>query len=173
MNNAVLVLTARGPERLLIEGGSQAWRLNEDRARESEFLVCVQNRHNGEWGGATMPHGTAFLIGRITEIVPSPERPKRWLIKVGEYARIDVPNVWQAWQYPVRYMSLEELEIDPTKLTWETMPDVAETSKPDSSKEAAPMNGAGVKALTMAEAKQGLALTFNVPPEAVEITIRG
>jgi hypothetical protein len=70
-------------------------------------------------------------------------------------------------------MSLEELEIDPTKLTWETMPDVAETSKPDSSKEAAPMNGAGVKALTMAEAKKGLALTFNVPPEAVEITIRG
>lgn len=27
--------------------------------------------------------------------------------------------------------------------------------------------------LTMAEAKKGFALTFNVPPEAIEITIRG
>jgi hypothetical protein len=32
---------------------------------------------------------------------------------------------------------------------------------------------ATVGALTMAEAKKGLALTFNVPPEAIEITIRG
>jgi len=35
------------------------------------------------------------------------------------------------------------------------------------------LNGAGGKALTMAEAKKGLALAFNVPPEAIEITIRG
>jgi hypothetical protein len=121
MTNAVVVLTARGPDKILAEGGSQNWRLNEDRARKSEYLVCVQNRHNGNWGSATEPHGTAFLIGRITEIVPSPEEPQRWLIKIGQYAKINVPNVWQSWRFPVRYMSLEELGIDPEKLEFETL----------------------------------------------------
>jgi len=175
MANAIVVLTVEGPAAILSQGGSRAWRLNEGRASESEFLVCVQNGHKGEWGSGwgspTEPHGTAFLIGRITEIVPSSENPKRSLIKIGEYARISVPEVWQAWRYPVRYMPLEELEIDPAKLTWETMPDVAETPEPE--EETAPVHRAGGNALTMAEAKKGLALTFNVPPEAIEITIRG
>ena len=177
MSNAIVVFTVEGPARILSQGGSRAWRLNESRAKAIEFLVCVQNGNKGEWGSAwgspTEPHNTAFLICRITEIVPFPEEPKRRLIKIGEYARIDIPGVWQAWQYPVRYMSLEELEIDPAKLTWKTIPDVAETPKRDTGGEAAPTNGAGGKAITMAEAKQGLALTFNVPPEAIEITIRG
>jgi hypothetical protein len=118
MQKAIVVFTARGPEKILAEEGSQAWRLRADRARQSDYLVCTQNRHNGGWGNATEPHGTAFLIGRISEIVPSPERPDRWLIKISEYARISIPNVWQ-WQYPVRYTSLEELQIDPKKLAFE------------------------------------------------------
>jgi hypothetical protein len=125
MTNAIVVYTSRGPERILSEGGSQAWRLSKDRAEQSEFLVCAQNRHGGEWGNATEPHSTAFLIGRISEIVPSPERPDRWLIKIGEYARISIPNAWQAWRYPVRYTSLEELKIDLTTLTFEPMQEPA------------------------------------------------
>lgn len=175
MANAIVVLTVEGAAAILSAGGSQAWRLNVGRATESEFLVCIQNGNKGEWGSTwgspTEPHNTAFLIGRITEIVPSPKDAERWLIKIGEYARISVPGVWQAWRYPVRYLSLEELGIDPAKLTWETMPDVAETPEPE--EETAPVHRAGGNALTMAEAKKGLALTFNVPPEAIEITIRG
>ena len=125
MTNAVVVLTREGPETILSDGGSQAWRLDKNRAGESEFLVCVQNRHNGDWGNATEPHGTAFLIGHITEVVPSPKRLKRWLIKIEDYARINVPNVWQAWRFPVRYMSLEELQTDPTTLEFKPMPEPA------------------------------------------------
>jgi hypothetical protein len=33
--------------------------------------------------------------------------------------------------------------------------------------------GKAIRAITIAEAKQGLAKTFGVSPEAVEITIRG
>jgi hypothetical protein len=36
-----------------------------------------------------------------------------------------------------------------------------------------PVHEAEVKALTITQAKNGLALTFNVPPEVIEITIRG
>jgi hypothetical protein len=175
MSNAIVVLTVEGTAAILSAGGSQAWRLNVGHARKSEFLVCVQNGHKGQWGktwgSPTEPHNTAFLIGRITEIVPSRIDLGRWLIKIGEYARISVPGVWQAWRYPVRYLSLEELEIDPAELTWEAMPDVAETPEPE--EEIAPVHSAEIKALTIPEAKKGLALTFNVPPEAIEITIRG
>lgn len=48
----LVVLTARGPARILAESGSQAWRLNPGNAGRLEFCVCVQNRHNGHWGGA-------------------------------------------------------------------------------------------------------------------------
>ena len=52
------------------------------------------------------------------------------------------------------------------------MPEVSEPSRVDD-EEAPPITKPGIKALTIAEAKKGLSLTFSVPPEAVEITIRG
>jgi hypothetical protein len=161
MTNAVVVLTARGPEKILAEGGSQNWRLDKDRARESPYLVCVQNRHNGDWGGATEPHGTAFLIGRITEIVPSPEKPNRWLIKIGQYARIDVPNVWGPWRFPVRYMSLEELRIDPATLEFESLKE-----RPIEEAASAPRLGDVIEV-----AKQQIAACAGVPSTAVRISV--
>lgn len=165
--SAVVVLTARGPKRLLDEGGSQAWRLNRYRAEEAEFLVCVQNQHNGAWGGATEPHGTAFLVGHISEIVPSPERPDRWLIKIKDYARVKTKTVWQGWHYPVRYMTLDELGVDPSSLHFEEMPDTE--------------NGAGLGATeqssgaklgdVIAAAKQKIAQAAGVAPEAIHIRV--
>ncbi len=160
-HSAVVVLTARGPEKILTEGGSQAWRLNRDRAEEAEFLLCVQNRHNGDWGRATEPHGTAYLVGRISEVVPSPERPERWLIKIKDYARVKTGPVWDGWRYPVRYMTLDELGIDPSALNFEEMP------------EAATKGGESEAKLgdVIATAKQKIARAAGVAPEAVHITV--
>jgi hypothetical protein len=160
MTDAVVVLTARGQETILSEGGSQAWRLNEHRTRGIEFLVCVQNRHNGDWGGATEPHSTAFLIGRISEIAKSPERPDRWIIKISEYAPINIPNVWQAWRYPIRYMSLEELQIDPTTLELQPLREQAV--------EEAPVQKLGD---VIAAARQQIAAAAGVPDSAVRISV--
>jgi hypothetical protein len=52
------------------------------------------------------------------------------------------------------------------------MPELENTSEP-AGQVASLKKASGVEPLTMAEAKKGLALTFNVPPEAVEIAIRG
>jgi hypothetical protein len=62
---------------------------------------------------------------------------------------------------------LEELGIEPSTLKWEPMPAASELPELKS------QMSSGVGALTLAEAKRGLALTFGVPAEAVEITIRG
>jgi hypothetical protein len=69
----------------------------------------------------------------------------------------------------VKYAELRELGIDPSQLEWERMPEPNETSSPTTEVKALAVDAP----LTMAEAKKGLALTFGVAPEAIEITIRG
>jgi hypothetical protein len=115
-HTAIVTFTARPVEWILRDGGSGDWRLDPERARHAEFLVCTQNRHNAEFGAPTAPHGHAFLIGRIAGVGPSRERPDRWVIKISEYME---PNIGRKiWgysghaRYPIRYTTLEELGID-------------------------------------------------------------
>jgi hypothetical protein len=119
MHATIVTFTARPLEWILGDQGSRDWRLDADRARRCEFLVCTQNRHNADFGAPTAPHGAAFLIGRISDVVVSPERHDRWLIKISEYVECNVPNIWGKsghLRYPVWYTTLEELGIDLTTL---------------------------------------------------------
>lgn len=167
----ISVLTARGPDRVLAEGGSQAWRLNPENAGKYRYCVCVQNQRNGQWGGADQPHHHAFMVGKIDSIVASPEgRPGRYLVVFSEYATIDYPDAWPGLRNPVRYATLEEFGISsPDDLDWRPMPvDLVDASmeKPGDEEEE------GFGPLTTAEAKAGLALGYGVPESAIEIIIR-
>jgi hypothetical protein len=84
---------------------------------------------------------------------------------------VNIPNTWKGDRNPVKYATLEELGIDPSKLKWEAMPEVSD--KTEERLEVVNGKSNSVRALTMSDAKKGLALTFGVAPEAVEITIRG
>lgn len=171
--DALVVFTARSPERIIREGGSQAWVLNAARAKNCQWLVCTQNRHNPdhEFADPTEPHGAGFLVGKVAGIRPThePDAEDRWLIAVSEFARISMPGLWDHGRNPVRYTSLAALGIDPKKLEWERMPET-EAVAPISPRSSSPATTAG---LTIAEAKKALAATFGVAPEAIEITIRG
>ena len=177
-----VVFTARSTERILTEGGTSAWRLDRNHARRCKFAVCTRNAHNntwdqGDWPQGKEPHQAAFLVGKILDVVPSLAPPEnnesskdRFLIQFSEFARVDIPNAWKGYRNPVKYTSLEELGIDPSTLKWEPMPEPTNLSPPAVE---ALTHRVAIGALTIAEAKKGLALTFNVPPEAIEITIRG
>jgi hypothetical protein len=161
--NAVCVLTARGIERILAEGGSQAWVLDAKRARGCEYVVCVQNRgFEDDWGKVSAPHHTAFLVGRLKDVVRSSEDDceNRWLLTFSEYAEINVANAWPGNRNPVLYTSLKALGITVDDLNFHPMPE----------QELAIKNK--VKPLTIAEAKAGLAQTFGVDSSAIDITIR-
>jgi len=80
--------------------------------------------------------------------------------------RVNISEIWKGDRNPVKYATLEDLGIDPSTLKWETMPEQSEK------KNTLPTTPSSL-GLTLAEAKKGLALTFGVPPDAVEITIRG
>jgi hypothetical protein len=170
--DTVVVFTARSPERIVHEGGSQAWVLNPARAKLCKWLVCTQNRHNPdhEFSDATEPHGSAFMVAKISGLTQrTDDTPDgRWKIAISEYARANLPDVWDHGRNPIRYTSLEELGIDPDKLEFYPMP----TSSPVAPRfsQNPPNMASGI---TIEDAKRGLALTFGVKPEAVEITIRG
>src|SRR5439155_1362910 len=68
--DTIVVFTARSPERIIREGGSQAWVLNPARAKLCKWLVCTQNRHNPDhnFSDATKPHGAVFFaVSRSAE----------------------------------------------------------------------------------------------------------
>jgi hypothetical protein len=113
----VVVFTARPLEEILQHGGSRDWRLDPERARRAEYLVCTHNRHNPAFRAPTAPHRAATLVGHIAEVVPSPEAPDRWLIRINEYIALTpaIPNIWGKsghLRYPVWYTTLEELGIE-------------------------------------------------------------
>lgn len=179
MSDAIALFTAKSVERIIREGGTASWRLDRNNARRCTYAVCVRNAH-ADWGDGKEQHHNAFLIGKVADVVstaPTPENnesPKdRFLIRFSEFARIDIPDAWpKGYRNPVRYLTLEGLGIDPAKLKWETMPKSTEAPSAEDDEAAAPAARSG-EALTIAQAKHGLALTFGIPVGAVEITIRG
>ena len=166
MDDAIVLFTKQSIERILREGGSGRWRLVPSHARQRKFVVLTRNAKHPKVEGPE-PHRSAFLVGKIEDILPSAEKPGRYWIKFREYARVSFSEVWNKGdRNPVRYSKLEDLSIDPSKLKWEPMP---KSTNPDLTPKSAQL----AKALTIAEAKEGLSMTFGVPAEAIEITIRG
>jgi hypothetical protein len=114
-HTAVVTFTAENLQTILSQGGSQAWHLNVDRARRSEYLICTQNRRHKEFREPGAAHRAAFLLGRIADVVQSPKRPDRWFIVISEFVELEISEVWDQ-RYPIRYTTLEDLGIDPSNL---------------------------------------------------------
>ena len=145
---------------------------DRNHARHCPFAICTRNA-NADWVEGPEAHHSAFLVGKIRDVVPclptaeNKEAPEnRYLIQFSKFARVNIPEIWKGDRNPVKYATLEDLGIDPSTLKWETMPEQSEK------KNTLPKTPSGL-GLTLAEAKKGLALTFGVPPDAIEITIRG
>ncbi|MFE3257054.1 hypothetical protein [Nocardia sp. NPDC059229] len=132
------------------------------------FLMPTHNPDH-EFSDATEPHGCGFLVGHIARLGPAIDEPKRWMIEIDKFARINIPGLWGGWRNPVRYTTLEDLGIDVDTLTFEEMPEREQAS---TARAAAGRNAVAEAGLTIAQAKAGLAATYGVGPEAIEIVIR-
>jgi len=177
---AIAVLTNRGLDRLLDEGGSKNWVLDPRRASRVPYVICVQNHTPDEWGEPDAPQGTAFLIGKVSGVsfTQVENDQKRYIIEFNEYAEINIPDFWQGWRNPVRYIDLEQYGIDPTKLSFKSRKRIENAQKvehseepPDAAPSAVPVKD--VQGLNMTKAKEALSIFYGVPVSAIEITIRG
>ena len=164
--DTVAVFTGKSLDSILGEGGSQSWKLDAGRARKCQYVVCTQNAHNVEaYADGTEDHGSAFLVGRISRIVPATAGdPARWKIQFSEFARISVPNVWTGDRNPVRYTTLDDLGMDLADSNFEKFDDQSTSTQAPTTEFAA---------LTIRQAKAGLAKTYDVDVDAIEIVIRG
>lgn len=137
---ALVVFTYRSIATILDERGSQAWSLNAGNARRCTYIVCTRNRYFAgagpdEQAAAQEEHRAAFLVGRITIVEPSPERPDRHIVRFNEYAILDPqPVLWPGARNPVWYVDdiRKSLGIDPDALHWLAMPDEAEADETES-----------------------------------------
>lgn len=173
----VVVFTNRGLDRLLEEGGSQAWKLDPDRVRKLSYVVCVQNRNDGDWGQPTHDQGEGFLIGRISGVDVNSEgrNENRYVIQFDEYAEISLPNFWDrlgGLRNPVRYLEDLERYVDVNALEWKRVQPQIEGELPvTTTRPVSPSSEP--RALDIAEAKKALAAFYRVPVSAIEIVIRG
>lgn len=161
----VKVLTSKSLQLIVKEGGTGRWKANAERIARCRYVVVVRNhsldRHSTEpWVARDdIPHGTAFLVGRGLSTFPDPESDRLY-IAFEEYASISVPDQWDGLKNPVTYLSGRDLPFDPDRLGWQPFP--RERAVPETA----------VRALTISEAKQGIAKTLGIDADAIEITIR-
>ncbi|WP_313475318.1 hypothetical protein [Stutzerimonas kunmingensis] len=193
----VIVFTCRGKDRMIREGGSQAWRIDASRASKCKYVVCVQNR-NETWGQPSAPHKQAFLIAEISAIAPS-EHTGRHIIQFKQFADIAVPDCWDGNRNPVAYGCLADFGINTlddlidlpfvrlgAKLNLGEKFDSVEGEADiagddydaaallDESKQGGSDDDVGLlPGLSFEEARQGLALRYGVAPKQIEISIRG
>lgn len=135
----LVVFTYRSIATILAERGSQAWSLNAENARRCTYIVCTRNRYFAgaapdEQAAAQEEHGAAFMVGRITIVEPSPERPDRHIVRFNEYAILDPqPVLWPGARNPVWYVDdITSLGIEPDALHWLAIPDEAEADETES-----------------------------------------
>ena len=75
-------------------------------------------------------HKSAFLIGRVSNVIPSlniPRDENRFMIEFSEYALITLDNFWQGGRNPVVYLDtfnlLEGDYLDFSILNWQKVPE--------------------------------------------------
>lgn len=165
--DTLMVFSGKSLKSLKKAGGCGDWKLDKNRALRKSYVVAVRN-HHAPWSELDVPHGVAWFVGTVEDVVEAPGG--RWLVKVKKYALIDIPHSWGS-RNPVAYTRLDELGINPEELDWQDLSGADEQSTDVGSKPVAPSVG-GVQPLTFDQAKQGLAAAMGIRPEQIEITIR-
>ena len=154
MSDIVTVLTFKSVEEVLEVGGTQSWALDRKRAASCDYVVLCRNSKTRHSNGPE-EHGTAFMVGKVKDVVPSTDIDGRWLILMSEYALIDVLDQWEG-RNPVSYW--KDSDYDENDINFKTL--VFQ-----------PLEGRS-RGLTIAQAKAGLSLGLDVPESAIEIVVR-
>jgi len=187
---SILVFTYKNTNTLLHFAGSQSWVLNEKRARKAKYLICARNCHNS-LSEETVGHGAGFFVGKICGLRPAftNQYHDRWMIEFNEYAEINVPGIWQGWRNPVNYMPTSEIEIDFEKLNFKSVPErdldfiknhleyedkfEGRSSTVDFVREPSDNHKSNEKGISIQDAKQLLAIRYDVEVDNIEIILKG
>ncbi|MDR3754785.1 MAG: hypothetical protein P4K93_14610, partial [Terracidiphilus sp.] len=122
MKDTVMVFTSKSLETMKSEGGTGNWAGKEDRLKHTKWVVATRNLKSA-WAQGDEPHGSAFLIGRISGVkAASGPESDRFVVQFDRYADLSIPHAWTNNRNPIAYTSLDTLGIDPEKLEWKDFP---------------------------------------------------
>tara|TARA_B100001989_G_scaffold10796_1_gene6903 strand:+ start:2768 stop:3637 length:870 start_codon:yes stop_codon:yes gene_type:complete len=142
-SESLIVYTHRSRETLLKFNGSTSWKLNPKRAKKCKYIICCQNTDSHLYDPSEdqefqddhtkwtyRDKGEAFLVGLISDIVPSmnPRDEGRWMIEFKEYADISVKDFWEGYRNPVIYEDtlkvLDKIDrtFDLDEIKWNIVP---------------------------------------------------
>ena len=169
--NILVVFTAKTVDQILEAGGTQSWVLNQHSMRGVAYVVCTRNAdsaHDEECGVRTEQHNAAFLVGKVSGMTKVDHRNDRdrYRVNFSEYAMVIVLGFRDAsTRNPVTYSNMDQcklngLEID--ALDFKPMPTVAMADS---------AMGKSKRGLSIAEAKEGLSIYFDVPIASIQIAI--
>ena len=196
---SIHVFTHRSIEFLTKLGGSTSWVLDPVRAQNCEYIVCSRNNNNGLAESDGIDHKSAFLIGRVSNVIPSlniPRDENRFMIEFSEYALITIDNFWQGGRNPVVYLDTWELlngDLDFSTLNWQKVPerDLAyienyfaienafyeqrESNVSHSKKRKLAVEEKKLKqeGMSIVDAKKELSKFYSLPLENIEIILKG
>ena len=105
-DNVLQVFTFKSIETMLEVGGTQSWALDRNRAKGCKYVVMCRNAHHPDVEGPEAHH-SAFMVGKITDVVPATEDPGRWLVLFDEYSVINVGDQWEG-RNPVRFYTTDQ-----------------------------------------------------------------
>lgn len=126
-NESLVVFTHRSTEFLTKLNASTSWSLNPSRAMNCEYVICTRNANNPLADkNDDIPHGSAFFIAKISNVVQSlnlPRDERRYMIEFEQYAEILIEDFWEGWRSPIKYIDNHELNINFEELDWKDAPE--------------------------------------------------
>lgn len=174
----LLVFTVEGEDLILRRGWSGYWKVSAWRAREIKYVLFCQNTNNTgdkkdwEFATATKPHGAGFMLARLAEVVPSQDVEGRWNLKLDGFVRVDLPNLWKGWRFPINYEhTLQDLGLDPDTLSFEPMPPPEEVEAAEAMQVVEETRPVSRSDSALADIEKYAAERLGVQPDEVEISI--
>ena len=195
---SIHVFTHRSVEFLTKLGGSTSWILDPIRAQNCEYLICSRNNNNGLAESDGIDHKSAFLIGRVSNVVPSlniPRDENSFMVEFSEFALITLDNFWQGERNPIVYLDtwslLTDGYLDFSTLNWQKVPErnleyvqsyfanenafyeQRESNVSHSKKRKAEVKNSSVEGMSIVDAKKELSKFYSLPLENIEIILKG
>ncbi len=173
MAEVLTVLTSKSASHMIADGGSQSWKIGRRRAARCAYVVCVRHQQGPYKAEGNEPHKHAFLVGRVSGVVPASDSPDRLRVEFSEYALVNGPLIPLYSSSPTQYFpSLASIGIDEHALQWRAMDEMPDdTTANDAPKDGG--DGDSISTISVfTQAKKLIADSLHVPLSAVEITVR-
>ncbi|MGO9428265.1 hypothetical protein [Rhodoblastus sp.] len=182
MAEILTVLTFKSARHIVGDGGTQSWVISPRRARRCAYVVCVRHQQGPYKAEGNEPHKHAFLVGKVSGVVPSSETSDRFRVEMSEYAIFDGPHIQLNSASPTQYFpSLSSVGIDEASLHWKPIHALPDEDGSIPRGGVSPTgnalqdvgDGGGVPTVSLImQAKKLVADGLHVPLSSVEIIVR-